>query len=128
MKPPSNGACARPTRRSAPRPKTRDHTRSSLAPHGERLRIRIYSDLHLEFTPFEPPANDADAVVLAGDIANGAAGIAWARETFGGPGLYLARNHEDYEGEVEAGQTGPAAAAPKHSGGPPPFRPTRRGG
>src|SRR5947208_3550551 len=55
MRSPSNRACPHPTKGSALRPKTRDHTRSSLAPHGERLRIRIYSDLHLEFTPFEPP-------------------------------------------------------------------------
>ena len=79
------------------------------------MRIRIYSDLHLEFAPFEPPANDADTIVLAGDIANGAAGIAWARETFGGPVLYLAGNHEYYEGEFEAVQKAMAAAAREHS-------------
>ena len=32
------------------------------------MRIRVYSDLHLEFAPFEPPATDVDVVVLAGDI------------------------------------------------------------
>ena len=74
------------------------------------MRIRVYSDLHLEFTPFEPPEYDADAVVLAGDIANGAAGITWARETFGGPVLYLAGNHEYYEGEFGAVQEAMAAA------------------
>ena len=58
------------------------------------MRIRIYSDLHLEFAPFVPPASDADAIVLAGDIDNGAAGIEWARETFSEPVLYLAGNHE----------------------------------
>jgi predicted phosphodiesterase len=68
------------------------------------LRIRIYSDLHLEFAPFVPPENDADAIVLAGDIANGAAGIEWARTTFWQPVLYLAGNHEYYEGEFEAVQ------------------------
>src|SRR5260221_10112157 len=114
MRPPSNRACGGPTRRSALHPKTRDHTRSSLATHGERLRIRIYSDLHLEFAPFAPPPSDADVIVLAGDIDNGAAGIEWAGETFGGPALYVAGHHEDYAGEVEGGAEDMAAggAAP----------------
>lgn len=31
------------------------------------MRIRVYSDLHLEFGPFEAPvSNDVDVVVLAG--------------------------------------------------------------
>src|SRR6266851_1461751 len=75
------------------------------------MRIRIYSDLHLEFAPFVPPANDADAIVLAGDIANGAAGIEWAGKTFAQPVLYLAGNHEYYEGEFEAVQQAMGAAA-----------------
>src|SRR2546430_12385694 len=104
MRPPSDRACARPTRRSALHPKTRDHTRSSPAPHGERLRIRIYSDLHLEFAPFLSPPDDADVIGLAGDIDNGAAGGEWAGETFRRPALYLAGNHEYYHGEFEAGQ------------------------
>src|SRR6267142_1623560 len=92
MKPPSSLAGPRALTRAARSPKTRDHTRSFPTPHGDRLRIRIYSDLHLEFAPFVPPANDADVIVLAGDIANGAAGIEWARETFGGPVIYLGCN------------------------------------
>jgi 3',5'-cyclic AMP phosphodiesterase CpdA len=77
------------------------------------LRIRIYSDLHLEFAPFSPPAKDADLIVLAGDIDNGAAGIEWARETFEKPVLYLAGNHEYYVGEFEAVQRAMGAAARK---------------
>jgi predicted phosphodiesterase len=38
-------------------------------------------------------------VVLAGDIANGTAGIEWAKRTFRSPVLYLAGNHEYYDGE-----------------------------
>lgn len=68
------------------------------------MRIRIYSDIHLEYAPFAPPENDADVVVLAGDIANGAAGIEWAKEAFRTPVLYLAGNHEYYEGEFESVQ------------------------
>ena len=79
------------------------------------MRIRVYSDLHLEFAPFVPPENDADVIVLAGDIDNGAAGIEWARGTFGKPVLYLAGNHEYYEGEFEAVQRAMGAAARKRS-------------
>src|SRR5258706_3580816 len=116
MKPPSSRAGPQELTRAARSPKTRDHTRSFLTPHGDRLRIRIYSDLHLEFAPFLPPANDADVIVLAGDIGNGAAGIEWARENFQGPRIYLAGNHQDYEGGFEAVQAALGAAAPPASG------------
>ena len=75
------------------------------------MRIRIYSDVHLERGPFSPPGHDADVVVLAGDIANGAAGIEWAKATFEAPVLYLAGNHEYYDGEFEAVQAAMRAAA-----------------
>lgn len=75
------------------------------------MRLRIYSDVHLERTPFSPSSSDADLVVLAGDIANGAAGIEWAREAFGVPVLYLAGNHEYYEGEFESVNAAMRAAA-----------------
>lgn len=75
------------------------------------MRIRIYSDIHLEHAPFAPPANDADVVVLAGDIANGVAGIEWAKKAFRTPVLYLAGNHEYYEGEFESVQAAMRAAA-----------------
>jgi predicted phosphodiesterase len=75
------------------------------------VRIRIYSDLHLERQPFSPPADGADVVVLAGDIANGAAGIEWARASFSTPVLYLAGNHEYYDGEFESVQAAMRAAA-----------------
>ena len=77
------------------------------------MRIRVYSDLHLEFAPFVPPSSDADVIVLAGDIDNGAAGIEWARAAFGKPVLYLAGNHEYYEGEFEAVRRAMGAAARK---------------
>jgi 3',5'-cyclic AMP phosphodiesterase CpdA len=75
------------------------------------LRIRVYSDIHLERAPFSPPESDADLVVLAGDIANGAAGIEWAKATFRAPVLYLAGNHEYYEGEFESVQAAMRAAS-----------------
>jgi predicted phosphodiesterase len=71
------------------------------------MKIRIFSDLHLEFSswhpPFEPPDADADVVVLAGDIDNGTRAIDWAERTFPGvPVLYVPGNHEYYDGEIGA--------------------------
>lgn len=63
------------------------------------MRLRILSDLHLEIWPVELPRADADVVILAGDIANGAAGIDWARRTFDAPVLYVPGNHEPYDGD-----------------------------
>jgi len=69
------------------------------------MRIRVLSDLHLEAAPFDPPPADADLVVLAGDIDNGAAGIEWAKARFDAPVLYIAGNHEPYDGEFRATET-----------------------
>jgi predicted phosphodiesterase len=61
------------------------------------LRLHVLSDLHLEREPFAPDPVDADAVVLAGDIAPGTAGIEWIQDHFDGrPVLYVAGNHEFY--------------------------------
>jgi predicted phosphodiesterase len=75
------------------------------------MRIQIYSDLHLEHEPFAPPSVRADLAILAGDIANGAAGIDWAKRVFGIPTLYLAGNHEYYEGEFDSVQDAMKEAA-----------------
>jgi predicted phosphodiesterase len=68
------------------------------------LKVRIFSDLHLEHSdrhpPFVPPRADADVVILAGDIHNGTAAIDWAERTFPGKTvLYVPGNHEYYDGE-----------------------------
>lgn len=64
------------------------------------MRIRVLSDLHVEEAPFVPPSADADVVVLAGDIANGAASLHWARTAFPGAAIVqVAGNHEFYDGE-----------------------------
>lgn len=61
------------------------------------MRIRVFSDLHLDFGPVDVPAVAADVVVLAGDIHTGDAGVAWARRTFGDlPIVYVLGNHEYY--------------------------------
>lgn len=49
------------------------------------MKMLVYSDLHNEFAPFEPPPTDADIIVLAGDIDTKARGVAWANEVFSQP-------------------------------------------
>jgi len=75
------------------------------------MRVQFLSDIHLEVEPYEPGATGADLVVLAGDIHNGAAGIEWAGARFRVPVLYVAGNHEYYEGEFDPVQAKLAAAA-----------------
>jgi Icc-related predicted phosphoesterase len=77
------------------------------------MKIRILSDLHLEYSHQHPPlllpATDADIVVLAGDIDNGTRAIDWAEEAFTDRiVLYVPGNHEYYEADLQ-----PAAAALK---------------
>ncbi|HYA76650.1 MAG TPA: metallophosphoesterase [Burkholderiaceae bacterium] len=61
------------------------------------MRIRVLSDLHLEFASLEPTPVDCDAVVLAGDIHTGAQGFTWAHNAFGDrPIVYVPGNHEYY--------------------------------
>lgn len=73
----------------------------------EAMRLRIWSDLHLEMRrnaamllPL-PSVTDADMVILAGDIGNGAHGVQWAAETFPDtPVGYVLGNHEFYHGDI----------------------------
>ena len=61
------------------------------------MRLHIFSDLHLEFEPFTPPAVAADAVILAGDVSTVRDGFKWALKTFPGqPVIYVLGNHEFY--------------------------------
>jgi Icc-related predicted phosphoesterase len=65
------------------------------------MRIRILSDLHLEFGSFTLPEVQADAVILAGDVHVGVKGIAWCREQFPDtPVIYVPGNHEYYGGAM----------------------------
>jgi predicted phosphodiesterase len=62
-------------------------------------RIRVHSDVHLEISDWTPPPAQADVVVLAGDIHNGARGLEWARRHFPlTPIVYVPGNHEYYGG------------------------------
>ena len=61
------------------------------------MRLRVLSDLHLEFGDSDLPDADADVVVLAGDIHMGRAGRKWIRQQFAGkPVIYVLGNHEFY--------------------------------
>ncbi|OGT14674.1 MAG: hypothetical protein A3J49_15690 [Gallionellales bacterium RIFCSPHIGHO2_02_FULL_57_16] len=61
------------------------------------MKLYILSDLHLEFSTFEPFETDADVVVLAGDIGKRANGILWARSAFPDKEIiYVPGNHEFY--------------------------------
>jgi len=63
------------------------------------VKLNVLSDLHLSLGALAIPVNDADAVVLAGDVARPAAAIAWAAG-FGKPVLYVPGNHEFYGGSI----------------------------
>lgn len=61
------------------------------------MKLLILSDLHLEFLPLVPASNEADVVVLAGDIHLGVSGISWGRQSFPDQEVvYVAGNHEFY--------------------------------
>jgi predicted phosphodiesterase len=76
------------------------------------MKIRVLSDLHLEFDVWTPPAADADVVVLAGDIHIGARGLEWAREQFPSlPIIYVIGNHEFYGGQMQQVSAALRAAA-----------------
>ena len=67
------------------------------------MKIRIFSDLHLEFFDFNPAEVSADVVVLAGDIQNGHYGLGWARKTFPDTAIvYVIGNHEFYDDDHDA--------------------------
>lgn len=63
------------------------------------MKLNILSDLHLSVCALEVPRNDADVVVLAGDIARPAQAISWA-SAFSKPVLYVPGNHEFYGRDI----------------------------
>jgi predicted phosphodiesterase len=63
------------------------------------MKLNILSDLHLSLGTLELPENDADAVVLAGDVARPTEAVAWAL-ALGKPTFYVAGNHEFYGGSL----------------------------
>jgi hypothetical protein len=66
------------------------------------MKMRVLSDLHLEFQDWNPPDVEADVIVLAGDIHSGSRGVEWARRQFPlTPILYVPGNHEFYGRDVQ---------------------------
>jgi predicted phosphodiesterase len=63
------------------------------------MKLNILSDLHLSMCALDPPSNDADVVILAGDIARPEEAIAWASRVRK-PVLYVPGNHEFYGGSI----------------------------
>src|SRR5918996_884405 len=67
------------------------------------MKLNILSDLHLSLGPLELPINEADAVVVAGDLARPKEAVAWLLGLHK-PVFYVAGNHEFYGGSI-AGTT-----------------------
>jgi predicted phosphodiesterase len=63
------------------------------------MKLNILSDLHLSRGAIEIPRNDADVVILAGDLGRPDEAIAWA-SGFSRPVLYVPGNHEFYGGSI----------------------------
>ena len=59
------------------------------------MKLNVLSDLHLSRGSPPLPRNNADLVILAGDIARPAEAIAWAK-SLEKPVLYVPGNHEFY--------------------------------
>jgi predicted phosphodiesterase len=67
------------------------------------MKIAIFSDLHIEWSLNQGPelnTNDADVIVIAGDIASHT-NLDWVNERFGSEKnvLYVLGNHEYYNGD-----------------------------
>lgn len=65
------------------------------------ISIHPLSDLHNEFSVYQPEVLDADVVLLVGDIDVKARGVKWASEAFpNSTVLYVPGNHEYYGGQL----------------------------
>jgi len=61
------------------------------------MKILVLSDLHIEFIPFQIDVQNADLVVLAGDIHVKDNGLKWIKENIKNiPVVYVLGNHEYY--------------------------------
>jgi predicted phosphodiesterase len=63
------------------------------------MKLNILSDLHLSLGAMAMPENDADLVILAGDVARPRDAVSWA-VGLGKPVLYVPGNHEFYGGSI----------------------------
>ena len=65
------------------------------------MKLNILSDLHLSQGALELPENDADLVILAGDVARPREAVSWV-SGLAKPVLYVPGNHESYGGTIGA--------------------------
>lgn len=65
------------------------------------MKLNVLSDLHLSQGALARPANEADLVILAGDIARPEPAIEWAC-ALGKPVLYVPGNHEFYGASLDS--------------------------
>lgn len=65
------------------------------------MKLYVLSDLHNEFSQFEPEPGDYDLVILAGDIDVRSRGVMWANEAFTCPVIYVCGNHEFYGSHID---------------------------
>ena len=63
------------------------------------MKFNVLSDLHLSLGTLPIPENNAEAVILAGDIARPKEAVAWALG-FAKPVFYVVGNHEFYGGSI----------------------------
>jgi predicted phosphodiesterase len=63
------------------------------------MKLNVLSDLHLSLGALSAPGNDADAVILAGDIGRPREALSWAAG-LAKPVLYVPGNHEFYGGSI----------------------------
>lgn len=66
------------------------------------MKISYFSDLHIDSNEYKAIQNDADVIVLAGDIGEGEIGLHWARAQFSQEIVYVLGNHEFYNAEIHA--------------------------
>lgn len=64
------------------------------------MKLNILSDLHLGHGALPAPDNDADVVILAGDVARPVEAVAWAA-SLPKPVLYVPGNHEFYGSSID---------------------------
>ncbi|MDR6860555.1 metallophosphoesterase [Variovorax guangxiensis] len=65
------------------------------------MKLNILSDLHVGYSALDTPLNDADVVVLAGDVAAPRQAAQWAMR-LDKPVIYVLGNHEFYGSSIDA--------------------------
>ena len=68
------------------------------------MKLNILSDLHIGYSALDTPLNDADVVVLAGDVAPPRQAAQWAMRLTK-PVIYVLGNHEFYGSSIDVAAT-----------------------